>query len=78
MLSNRAARRLLGMSYTLSNSKRRVTVSLLNLASGDNTHQVPEPLSHSPFVAMKRDAVAGKVTYHAVKAFYPEYINTRR
>ncbi len=78
MLSNRAARRLLGMSYKLSNSKRRVTLSLLNLASGDNTHQVPEHLSHSSFVSMKQDAVSGKTTYHAGNAFYPEHLNTHR
>ncbi|CDG22672.1 conserved exported protein of unknown function [Xenorhabdus poinarii G6] len=78
MLSNRAARRLLGMSYKLSNSKRRVTLSLLNLASGGNTHQVPEHLNHSSFVSMKQDAVSGKTTYHVGNAFYPEHLNTHR
>ncbi|MDC9587893.1 stationary-phase-induced ribosome-associated protein [Xenorhabdus sp. XENO-10] len=78
MLSNRAARRLLGLSYKLSNSKHRVKISLLNPASGDNTHQVPEHLSNSSFVSMKRDSASGKVTYHAVNAFYPEYLNTHR
>ncbi|SFN90316.1 stationary-phase-induced ribosome-associated protein [Xenorhabdus japonica] len=76
MLSNRAARRLLGLSYKLSNSKRRVKVSLLNPASDDSAHQVPEHLSNSSFVSMKRDSVSGKVTYHVVNAFYPEYLNT--
>ncbi|MDC9604929.1 stationary-phase-induced ribosome-associated protein [Xenorhabdus griffiniae] len=78
MLSNRAARRLLGLSYKLSNSKRRVKVSLLNPASSDNTHQIPEHLSHSSFVAMKRDAVSGKVTYHAGNAFYPKHLNSHQ
>ncbi|MBI6548719.1 stationary-phase-induced ribosome-associated protein [Xenorhabdus lircayensis] len=78
MLSNRAAKRLLGMSYKLSNSKRKVTISLLNLASSDNTHQVPEHLSNSSFVAMKRDTSSGKVTYHAGTVFYPEYLNIQR
>ncbi|MBD2784718.1 stationary-phase-induced ribosome-associated protein [Xenorhabdus sp. DI] len=78
MLSNRAARRLLGLPYKLSHSKRRVTISLLNLASSDSTHQVPEPLSHSSFIAIKRDAVSGKVTYHAGNAFYPEHTKTHQ
>ncbi|PHM53970.1 stationary-phase-induced ribosome-associated protein [Xenorhabdus hominickii] len=78
MLSNRAARRLLGMPYKLSNSKRNVKVSLINLSSSDSTHQVPEHLSHSSFVAMKRDAASGKVTYHAGNAFYPEFLNIHR
>ncbi|MDC9613529.1 MULTISPECIES: stationary-phase-induced ribosome-associated protein [Xenorhabdus] len=78
MLSNRAARRLLGMSYKLSNSKRRVTISLLNLASSDSTHQVPEHLNNASFVAMKRNSVSGKTTYHTGNAFYPEYLNTHR
>ncbi|CDL83196.1 stationary-phase-induced ribosome-associated protein [Xenorhabdus szentirmaii] len=78
MLSNRAARRLLGLSYTVSNSKRGVKVSLLNLASGDSSHQLPEHLSHSSFVAMKRHSVSGKVSYHSGKAFYPEYLNAHR
>ncbi|MDX7991219.1 stationary-phase-induced ribosome-associated protein [Xenorhabdus littoralis] len=78
MLSNRAARRLLGLSYKLSNSKRRVTVSLLNLASADNTHQVPEHLSNASFIAMKRDTVSEKVIYHAGNNFYPEYLNSHQ
>ncbi|AYA41013.1 stationary-phase-induced ribosome-associated protein [Xenorhabdus nematophila] len=78
MLSNRAARRLLGLSYTVSNSKRRVKISLLHLASGDGTHQIPEHLSHSSFIAMKRDTVSGKMTYHPGNTFYPEYLNTHQ
>ncbi|PHM71570.1 stationary-phase-induced ribosome-associated protein [Xenorhabdus kozodoii] len=78
MLSNRAARRLLGLSYKLSNAKRRVKISLLNPASSDNTHQIPEHLSNTSFIAMKRDAVSGKVTYHAGNAFYPEHLNNHR
>ncbi|PHM40101.1 hypothetical protein Xmau_02287 [Xenorhabdus mauleonii] len=76
MLSNRAARRLLGMSYKVSNSKRRVTVSLLK--SGDNTHQLPEHLSNSSFVVMKRNAVSGKTTYHSGNIFYPAYMSVRQ
>ncbi|MEQ1975416.1 MULTISPECIES: stationary-phase-induced ribosome-associated protein [Xenorhabdus] len=78
MLSNRAARRLLGLPYKLSNSKRRVKISLLHPASRDDTHQIPEPLSHSSFVAMKRDAVSGKITYHAGNAFYPEHLSSHQ
>ncbi|PHM61832.1 stationary-phase-induced ribosome-associated protein [Xenorhabdus ishibashii] len=75
MLSNRAARRLLGLPYKLSNSKRRVKISLLNPASNDSTHQIPEHLSNSSFVAIKRDVVSGKATYHAGNVFYPEYLS---
>ncbi|MDC9594890.1 stationary-phase-induced ribosome-associated protein [Xenorhabdus sp. IM139775] len=78
MLSNKAARRLLGLPYKLSHSKRRVTISRLNPASSDSTHQIPEHLSHSSFIAIKRDAASGKVTYHAGNAFYPEHTNTHR
>ncbi|PHM36882.1 stationary-phase-induced ribosome-associated protein [Xenorhabdus innexi] len=73
MLSNRAARRLLGMSYKLSNSKRRVTISLLKL--NDDKHQIPESLSHSSFISVKRDTSSGKTTYHPGSAFYPKYLN---
>ncbi|SFU35977.1 stationary-phase-induced ribosome-associated protein [Xenorhabdus koppenhoeferi] len=78
MLSNRAARRLLGLSYKVSNSKRRVKISLLNPASSDSTHQLPEHLINSSFVAMKRDKTSGKTTYHTGNAFYPAYLNAHR
>ncbi|MDR0218284.1 MAG: stationary-phase-induced ribosome-associated protein [Enterobacteriaceae bacterium] len=75
MLNNKTARKLLGMSYKLSNSKRRVTISLLKRDSGDNKHQIPEHLSHSSFISVKRDAASGKTTYHSGNAFYPNYLN---
>ncbi|REF27169.1 hypothetical protein BDD26_1911 [Xenorhabdus cabanillasii] len=78
MYSNRAARRLLGMPYKLSKSKRRVTISLLNLDSSDSKHQIPEHLSHSSFISIKRDTSSGKVTYHSGNAFYPKYLNTNQ
>ncbi|MDX7987998.1 hypothetical protein FE392_11745 [Xenorhabdus sp. 12] len=76
MLSNRAARRLLGMSYKVSNSKPRVTISLLK--SGDTAHQLPEHLSNSSFVAMKRNSVSGKTTYHSGNIFYPKYLSVHQ
>ncbi|WP_340608035.1 stationary-phase-induced ribosome-associated protein [Xenorhabdus bharatensis] len=75
MLSNRAARRLLGMPYKLSNSKRRVTISLLNLEASTDKQQIPEHLSHSSFISTKRDTASGKMTYHSGNAFYPEHVN---
>ncbi|MCC8381714.1 MULTISPECIES: stationary-phase-induced ribosome-associated protein [unclassified Xenorhabdus] len=75
MLSNRAARRLLGMPYKLSNSKRRVTISLLNLNADTDKHQIPEHLNHSSFISKKRDASSGKISYHSGNAFYPNHLN---
>ncbi|CDG96544.1 stationary-phase-induced ribosome-associated protein [Xenorhabdus bovienii] len=78
MLSNRAARRLLGMPHKLSNSKRKVIISLLNLTTSDSKHQIPEHLRHSSFVCMKKDAYSGIITYHPGNTFYSEHLNTRR
>lgn len=60
MVSNNNARRLLGMPYKLSRSKKHIRVSL---GSKDN---VP--------VAVQKNKATEKKTYHSVTVFYPEYV----
>ncbi|ENU1228811.1 MULTISPECIES: stationary-phase-induced ribosome-associated protein [Providencia] len=60
MVSNNSARRLLGMPYKLSRSKRNIRVSL---GSKDNA-----------IVAVQKNKATEKKTYHSVTVFYPEYV----
>ncbi|MGG4607611.1 stationary-phase-induced ribosome-associated protein [Providencia sp. Me31A] len=60
MVSNNNARRLLGMPYKQSRSKRNIRVSL---GSKDNVS-----------VAIQKNKATEKKTYHSVTVFYPEYV----
>ncbi|AWS51467.1 MULTISPECIES: stationary-phase-induced ribosome-associated protein [Providencia] len=60
MVSNNNARRLLGMPYKLSRSKKNIRVSL---SSKDNAA-----------VAVQKNKATEKKTYHSVTVFYPEYV----
>lgn len=60
MVSNNSARRLLGMPYKQSRSKRNIRVSL---GSKDNSS-----------VAVQKNKATEKKTYHSVSVFYPEYV----
>lgn len=60
MVSNSSARRLLGMPYKQSRSKRNIRISL---GSKDNSS-----------VAVQKNKATEKKTYHSVSVFYPEYV----
>lgn len=60
MVSNNSARRLLGMPYKQSRSKKNIRVSI---GSQDNKT-----------VAVQKNKATEKKTYHSVTVFYPEYV----
>ncbi|HGN1704908.1 TPA: stationary-phase-induced ribosome-associated protein [Providencia rettgeri] len=60
MVSNNSARRLLGMPYKQSRSKRNIRISL---GSKDNVS-----------VAIQKNKATEKKTHHSVTVFYPEYV----
>ncbi len=60
MVSNNSARRLLGMPYKLSRSKKNIRVSI---GSKDNI-----------VVAVQKNKATEKKTYHSITVFYPEYV----
>ncbi|HCH7934247.1 MULTISPECIES: stationary-phase-induced ribosome-associated protein [Providencia] len=60
MVSNNSARRLLGMPYKLSRSKKNIRVSI---GSKDNIA-----------VAVQKNKSTEKKTYHSITVFYPEYV----
>lgn len=71
MVSNNQARRLLGMPFKLSRSKRNIQVSVI---AKENAWSLPEKLQDKPFVAVQKNKATEKKTYHSVSVFYPEYI----
>lgn len=71
MVSNNQARRLLGMPFKLSRSKRNIQVSVI---AKENARSLPEKLQDKPFVAVQKNKATEKKTYHSVSVFYPEYI----
>lgn len=60
MVSNNSARRLLGMPYKQSRSKKNIRVSV--------------DLKDNVTVAVQKNKATEKKTYHSVTVFYPEYI----
>ncbi len=60
MVSNNSARRLLGMPYKLSRSKKNIRVSI---GSKNNIA-----------VAVQKNKATEKKTYHSITVFYPEYV----
>jgi isocitrate/isopropylmalate dehydrogenase len=71
MVSNNQARRLLGMPFKLSRSKRNIQVSVI---AKENATALPEELKDKPFVAVQKNKATEKKTYHSISVFYPEYI----
>lgn len=71
MVSNNQARRLLGMPFKLSRSKRNIQVSVI---AKENATALPEKLQDKPFIAVQKNKATEKKTYHSVSVFYPEYI----
>lgn len=72
MVSNNAARRLLGMPYNLSRSKKNIRVSVV--AKENVTEQLPAELQNQPVVAALNNKATEKKTYHSTTVFYPEYV----
>ncbi|EPQ7200692.1 MULTISPECIES: stationary-phase-induced ribosome-associated protein [Providencia] len=72
MVSNNAARRLLGMPYKLSRSKKNIRVSVV--AKENVTEQLPAELQNQPVVAALNNKATEKKNYHSTTVFYPEYI----
>lgn len=71
MVSNNQARRLLGMPFKLSRSKRNIQVSVI---AKENATALPEELKDKSFVAVQKNKATEKKTYHSISVFYPEYI----
>lgn len=72
MVSNNAARRLLGMPYKLSRSKKNLRVSIV---TKDNaTSKLPDDLKNKSVVAALKNRATEKKTYHSTTVFYPEYV----
>ncbi|MER5079634.1 stationary-phase-induced ribosome-associated protein [Providencia stuartii] len=72
MVSNNAARRLLGMPYKLSRSKKNIRVSVV--VKENVTEQLPAELQNQPVVAALNNKATEKKTYHSTTVFYPEYV----
>lgn len=72
MVSNNAARRLLGMPYKLSRSKKNIRVSVV--AKENVTEQLPAELQNQPVVSALNNKATEKKTYHSTTVFYPEYV----
>ncbi|MBG5935035.1 stationary-phase-induced ribosome-associated protein [Providencia stuartii] len=72
MVSNNAARRLLGMPYKLSRSKKNIRVSVV--AKENVTEQLLAELQNQPVVAALNNKATEKKTYHSTTVFYPEYV----
>lgn len=60
MVSNNAARRLLGMPYKLSRSKKNIRVSVV--AKENVTEQLPAELQNQPVVAALNNKATEKKT----------------
>ncbi|EMN4129884.1 MULTISPECIES: stationary-phase-induced ribosome-associated protein [Providencia] len=72
MVSNNTARRLLGMPYKLSRSKKNMRVSII--AKENATQQLPAELQNKSVVAALNNKATEKKTYHSTTVFYPEYV----
>lgn len=72
MKTNRAARRLLGMQYKISNSRPHVKISLVPTA--DITANIPDNLKSHTVIAVQQNKIKNSEKYHSSESFYPRYI----
>ncbi|MBG2874727.1 stationary-phase-induced ribosome-associated protein [Proteus alimentorum] len=76
MKTNRVARRILGLPYNLSRSKKKVRFSII---ASTNAENVPAELKNATKVCLKQDfrkKAAHKHIYMKLTDAYPEYLAT--
>lgn len=76
MKTNRVARRILGLPYALSQSKKKVRFSIISTAEAEN---IPTELKNAPRVCLKQDLSDPKNKKHRYVKLtdaYPEYLST--
>ncbi|WP_109400604.1 stationary-phase-induced ribosome-associated protein [Proteus sp. TJ1640] len=76
MKTNRVARRILGLPYNLSRSKKKVRFSII---ASTNAENVPAELKNAAKVCLKQDfrkKATHKRIYMKLTDAYPEYLAT--
>lgn len=76
MKTNRVARRILGLPYNLSRTKRKVRFSIIASANAEN---VPAELKNTAKICLKQDLrknAEHKRIYMKLTDAYPEYLAT--
>lgn len=73
MRTNRAARRLLGMPYTLSKRKSKVNIFIAETA-GENAENIPPSLRSAHKVCVIKDDKKNTRVYHRIETYYPGYM----
>ncbi|QPB79852.1 hypothetical protein EHE21_10865 [Proteus sp. GOKU] len=76
MKTNRVARRILGLPYNLSRSKKKVRFSII---ASTNAENVPAELKNTAKVCLKQDLrkkAEHKRIYMKLTDAYPEYLAT--
>ncbi|ATN00285.1 MULTISPECIES: stationary-phase-induced ribosome-associated protein [Proteus] len=76
MKTNRVARRILGLPYNLSRSKKKVRFSII---ASTNAENIPAELKNSSKVCLKQDfrkKAEHKRVYMKLIDAYPEYLAT--
>lgn len=76
MKTNRVARRILGLPYNLSRSKKKVRFSII---ASTNTENVPAELKNAAKICLKQDfrkKATHKRIYMKLTDAYPEYLAT--